>query len=1222
MRRQKTLRGLKSKHTLNESARQKGVESLEGRRMLAAHIVGSSTVYATIQSAVDAAAPGATINVDAGTYNESVNISKTLTLRGAQAGIDARSARGAESIVFATTTAINITANDVTIDGFTVQGNGQNIGAGLGAGIIMGPSIHGTHVVNNIIQNNITGIYLSNDSDTDAGLIQHNLIQNNYEAGQNWTYGWNGSRGIYSDGTVSGGNLTNVLIDANRIYNTVSGADMGEGLIALQAGTAGRQSNITISNNYIGNDSKAILMFNVTNLTFMGNTATATNDQSSGPVRFEGNANTINIQYNTITGNVGPGVAADSAGAPGDSSGFVVNNNNIYGNSSSIGVLTISNVYNGMLYAVGDWWGNASGPSGDGPGTGSAVWANGTSGHGIIPSGAPGGQVTFSPWATALIDITHIPAPAAPTGLALTSVSSTQVNLTWTPQMTTATSQLVQRSTDGVNFTTIATLPPLLNAYTDSTLLATGTYTYRIIASNPTGNSAASNLASRTLLTVPAAPTNVAAGAAGTSQVLVTWTAGGTTQTSFNVLRSTDNVTFSVVATGIAASATSYADSTGLAGGTKYYYQVVALNAAGTSVASNTATVTTISASATFTQLSTLNWTSATAGYGTIQKNLSIKGNPLKLHGVTYASGIGTHAASTITYGLAGQYDAFQTDVGIDDEEIGVGSGSVRFQVIGDGKTLFDTGVITSSTATVHIAVPVTGVQTLQLIAINGVNGSIDYDHADWAGAQFLTNPAAPSAPAAPTGLVATALSTTSVGLSWVAGSANQTSFAIDRSTDNVTFSTVATNLAANATTWTDPAVLTPGTKYYYRVRAVNALGSSPASNTASVTLPTSNLIATPLSNLNWTSATTGYGTIQKNLSIKGNALKLHGTTYATGIGTHAASTITYNLAGQYQAFTSDVGIDDEEIGVGSGSVIFQVIGDGKVLFDSGVLTSSSATVKINVSVAGVQTLQLVATNGIANNIDYDHADWAGAQLLGSPAAPTAPASLIATAVSSNSIKLTWTATSGNQTSYTIDRSTNGTTFTTVATGISASATSWTDPAVLTANTKYYYVIRAVNSVGASPNSNIATTTTLPVSTITYLSDIAWTSATSGWGTVQKDTSIKGNAITLHGTTYAKGLGTHAASTIVYNLAGKYTTFLSDVGIDDEEIGVGSGSVRFQVIGDGKVLFDSGILTSSSPTVSINVSVAGVQTLQLVATNGIVGDIDFDHADWGGARVL
>ena len=70
------------------------VELLENRVLLAAHIVGSPTVYSTIQAAVNAAAAGATITVDPGTYAEEVTIGKTLTLQGAQAGIDARTRTG------------------------------------------------------------------------------------------------------------------------------------------------------------------------------------------------------------------------------------------------------------------------------------------------------------------------------------------------------------------------------------------------------------------------------------------------------------------------------------------------------------------------------------------------------------------------------------------------------------------------------------------------------------------------------------------------------------------------------------------------------------------------------------------------------------------------------------------------------------------------------------------------------------------------------------------------------------------------------------------------------------------------------------------------------------------------------------------------------------------------------------------------------------------------
>src|SRR4051812_13128504 len=66
------------------------LQALEARQLLAAHIVGSATVYATIQAAVDDAVAGATVTVDAGSYAEKVSITKSLTIKGAQAGNDAR----------------------------------------------------------------------------------------------------------------------------------------------------------------------------------------------------------------------------------------------------------------------------------------------------------------------------------------------------------------------------------------------------------------------------------------------------------------------------------------------------------------------------------------------------------------------------------------------------------------------------------------------------------------------------------------------------------------------------------------------------------------------------------------------------------------------------------------------------------------------------------------------------------------------------------------------------------------------------------------------------------------------------------------------------------------------------------------------------------------------------------------------------------------------------
>ncbi|MDQ3804751.1 MAG: NPCBM/NEW2 domain-containing protein [Acidobacteriota bacterium] len=139
----------------------------------------------------------------------------------------------------------------------------------------------------------------------------------------------------------------------------------------------------------------------------------------------------------------------------------------------------------------------------------------------------------------------------------------------------------------------------------------------------------------------------------------------------------------------------------------------------------------------------------------------------------------------------------------------------------------------------------------------------------------------------------------------------------------------------------------------------------------------------------------------------------------------------------------------------------------------------------------------------------------------------------------------------------------------------------------------------------------------------TYLSDLAWASATNGWGPVERDMSNgdlnagDGLTITLNGVAYGKGLGAHANSDIVYNLGGGYARFITDVGVDDE-VGA-NGSVRFFVYGDGALLYDSGVMTGNSPTQNINVGVAGVQQLRLVVN--VVDNDWYDHADWAGARL-
>src|SRR5207302_10202151 len=91
--------------------------------------------------------------------------------------------------------------------------------------------------------------------------------------------------------------------------------------------------------------------------------------------------------------------------------------------------------------------------------------------------------------------------------------------------------------------------------------------------------------------------------------------------------------------------------------------------------------------------------------------------------------------------------------------------------------------------------------------------------------------------PAAPSGMTATAVSTTQINLSWTDNSVSPTaatSFKVYRSADNVTFNWFATTGQGVTTySWFGGS---PGTTYYFYVTASNSAGDSTASNTATAT--------------------------------------------------------------------------------------------------------------------------------------------------------------------------------------------------------------------------------------------------------------------------------------------------------------------------------------------------------------------------------------------------
>ncbi|MCQ6280286.1 fibronectin type III domain-containing protein [Bacillus sp. EB600] len=192
--------------------------------------------------------------------------------------------------------------------------------------------------------------------------------------------------------------------------------------------------------------------------------------------------------------------------------------------------------------------------------------------------------------------------PAAPTNLTavLSVTNANDAQLTWQDNATDETGYVVERSSDGTNFTALPTLGANTTTYTDPGLTA-GTYTYRVKAVNAVGSSAYSNTASVTVTNnipappAPRAPSGLNASLRTGPSVYLSWQDNASNETGFVLERSTDDVNFTAITTvgprsGTGRSA-NYTDTT-VAPGNTYTYRVKAMDGVTSSSYSRTAKVT------------------------------------------------------------------------------------------------------------------------------------------------------------------------------------------------------------------------------------------------------------------------------------------------------------------------------------------------------------------------------------------------------------------------------------------------------------------------------------------------------------------------------------------------------------------------------------------------------------------------------------------------------
>jgi alpha-galactosidase len=122
--------------------------------------------------------------------------------------------------------------------------------------------------------------------------------------------------------------------------------------------------------------------------------------------------------------------------------------------------------------------------------------------------------------------------------------------------------------------------------------------------------------------------------------------------------------------------------------------------------------------------------------------------------------------------------------------------------------------------------------------------------------------------------------------------------------------------------------------------------------------------------------------------SASGKPIMIKGKRYEHGAGARAGSSYFIALNGA-QRFTAEVGVDDQTNDGPWRKAQFQVVGDGKVLFDSGLIERGHAAKPIDVALDGVKVLELRVVDHAAG-APPAYVNWAEAVLLVDGAKPQA----------------------------------------------------------------------------------------------------------------------------------------------------------------------------------------------------------------------------------------
>jgi parallel beta-helix repeat protein len=265
--------------------------------LVVGHARACAGTYATISSAVTAAVAGDTIEVCAGTYDETVNVdTPDLTFVGAQAGNKGTAARAADLARESVVSDVNgdfvlgAGADHTTISGFALEGAGSPTVDHDGIEAFAGSS--GLDVSDDVIVGNGNGINLQNPETDNPATISHNYI---------WDNNAEGDLGA-NDSTGTGVFISNGPADDTSINHNVFGDDSQTAINF--AGGASPSQGLVVAGNTSLDDSTFVVAVNSVNATIQDNRitvdGTVPGGNGTGILDFGGNTG-LRILKNTMS---------------------------------------------------------------------------------------------------------------------------------------------------------------------------------------------------------------------------------------------------------------------------------------------------------------------------------------------------------------------------------------------------------------------------------------------------------------------------------------------------------------------------------------------------------------------------------------------------------------------------------------------------------------------------------------------------------------------------------------------------------------------------------------------------------------------------------------------------------------------------------------------------------------------------------------------------------